>query len=82
MGWSYGEAQGRSVGYSVVATCDFPGCREVIDRGLAYACNEQHGANAQDECAGYFCFEHRYTHDCRAKLTGVHIRGSVARRLR
>ena len=73
MGWSLGEAQGRPVGYSVRSTCDHPGCTTPIDRGLSYACNEQHDEDTgdPDDCAGYFCPAHRYSHDCAAELTGV-----------
>jgi hypothetical protein len=55
--WSYGEVDGREVGYSIAATCDHPGCKSVIDRGLAYACGGKHG-ETEYSCGGYFCAEH------------------------
>lgn len=69
MGWMYcGEdSKGRKIGYGIVATCDFPGCNEQIDRGLAYACGGMHGDEGQNGepcCDGYFCGEHLYNHGC------------------
>lgn len=58
MGWAYGtNLDGREIGYGVVATCDKDGCDEEIDRGLAYACGDTHGAD-EVSCARYFCSEH------------------------
>jgi hypothetical protein len=59
VGWAdCGEdSTGRPIGYAHEATCDHPGCDKPIDRGLAYACGEQHGAG-DGFCEGYFCFEH------------------------
>ncbi|MBP2232550.1 hypothetical protein J2847_005879 [Azospirillum agricola] len=67
MGWGYGtNSEGREVGYTVEATCDFPGCEAKIDRGLGYACGGMHDRSDDPgdgpRCGGYFCAEHRYTH--------------------
>lgn len=59
MGWAYGIVDGREVGYSVEAVCDEPGCEASIDRGLAYACGNDHGAG-EDFCERYFCGEHLF----------------------
>ena len=57
MGYGYGVANGKEVGYSVEATCDHPGCNEKIDRGIAYACGGDHGED-EHSCDGYFCDDH------------------------
>ncbi len=58
MGWSYGKnSDGREIGYSVQATCDQEGCSEKIDRGLAYACGNEHGGG-EYYCDRYFCYDH------------------------
>lgn len=59
MGWSIGfdEHWQRDIGYSIPAHCDHPGCRRVINRGLAYVC----GGNPYGEpdgCGLYFCEKH------------------------
>jgi hypothetical protein len=60
MGWAYGKnANGREVGYSVEATCDEPGCKEDIDRGLAYVCGNMHDGDEYG-CGDYFCSSHLY----------------------
>lgn len=47
----------RDVGYGVVAYCDYPGCVEEIDRGLANVCGaEPFGGKAG--CGLYFCHQH------------------------
>lgn len=59
MGWSLGYDTGwdRWIGYGVPATCDFPGCGERIDRGLAYVCgSEPYGGDRG--CGLYFCMQH------------------------
>lgn len=60
MGWgNCGEdSKGRPIGYSFEATCDHPGCKNKIDRGLSYACGQMHGYNGGYDCDGYFCGEH------------------------
>lgn len=64
MGWSVGSHEGRPIGYGVDAKCDFTGCGTSVDRGLSFACGDQHGDDEPDSCAGYFCERHRYAHDC------------------
>lgn len=70
MGWANcgTDKRGRPIGYAHVATCDFEGCDEVIDRGLAFACGGMHGevdkGDAGAFCDGYFCHDHLYTHGC------------------
>lgn len=59
MGWAigYDEHWNRDIGYGVVAHCDYPGCRRVIDRGLAYVCGgEPYGGDTG--CGLYFCGKH------------------------
>ena len=59
MGWARGKLpDGRMAGYAVAATCDFPGCREKIDRGLSYVCGGMH-EGGDDGCGGYFCPKHK-----------------------
>lgn len=60
MGWANcgHDKKGRPIGYAHAATCDHPGCKAKIDRGLAYACGGMHGDGASFECEGYFCLEH------------------------
>lgn len=53
----YNDARKRWQGYAVAARCDHKGCRERIDRGVAYACGDppdggEHG------CGGFFCDDH------------------------
>lgn len=59
MGWANcgSDSKGRPIGYAHEATCDFPGCNNKIDRGLAYACGGMHG-NSDGSCENYFCPEH------------------------
>ena len=58
MGWSYGKSMsGREIGYAVRAECEHEGCHAKIDRGLAFACGDNHEAG-EDYCEGYFCYEH------------------------
>jgi len=63
MGWSYGIDESRpkgdqEIGYSIAAKCDYPGCKEDIDRGLAFVCGGEH-YGGDDGCGGFFCSEHR-----------------------
>lgn len=59
MGWEIGfdERWKRDIGYGVVAWCDFPGCKQEIDRGLSQVCcgEEPRGG---DGCGLYFCDNH------------------------
>ena len=65
MGWgNCGEDNaGRPIGYAAQATCDHPGCKEPIDRGLDYACGGMHGQypiqGTVEVCDKYFCGEHK-----------------------
>lgn len=59
MGWEigYDSSWDRDIGYGVVAYCDQPGCRKVIDRGLSYVCSgKPYGGD--DGCGLYFCHKH------------------------
>lgn len=59
MSWAYGiDRNGREIGYAIGATCDWPGCTEEIDRGLSYACGDEHD-ESEVGCAGYYCGKHR-----------------------
>ena len=59
MGWANcGEdSKGRPIGYAHRATCDQPGCKAKIDRGLSYACGGMHG-ELDWSCEKYFCPTH------------------------
>lgn len=46
---------GRFGGYDVPATCDFPECEAVIDRGLEFCC----GGGPDATCGKYFCYNHQ-----------------------
>lgn len=69
MGWANcgTDSKGRDIGYAFEATCDHPGCKEKIDRGLAYACGGMHGEYDRDggyyACEGYFCSKHLFIGD-------------------
>ena len=59
MGWGYGTTQsGKEVGYSVPDVCNKEGCKQKIDRGLAYICGSMHGDGEERACNGYFCYAH------------------------
>lgn len=73
MGWADcgTDSKGRPIGYAFAATCDHPGCKKKIDRGLSYACGGMHGTSTSkdtdfESCEGYFCSEH---------LNGVEVQG-------
>lgn len=59
MGWANcgTDSLGRNIGYAHAGTCDHPGCKKKIDRGLAYACGGMHGED-EVSCEKYFCEEH------------------------
>jgi hypothetical protein len=57
MGWSRGIVEGKTVGYSVNARCEHPGCKAGITRGLANKCGAEPGSGV-GFCNGYFCSEH------------------------
>jgi len=54
----YSTGNRRWQGYAVAARCEHPGCRERIDRGLAYACGEPPDGGDHG-CGGSFCEAHR-----------------------
>lgn len=62
MGWSIGFDKrwgkfGRDIGYGVPATCDHPGCKAEINRGLSYVCGgEPYGG--EHGCGLFFCTDH------------------------
>lgn len=64
MGWSDcgDDEYGRPIGYAFQSQCDWPGCPEVIDRGLAYLCGDMHGGEDHKDgypaCGRYFCYHH------------------------
>ena len=63
MGWAVGYDSNwkRDIGYGVPCVCDHPGCKEKIDRGLAYVCGgEPYGGDRG--CGLYFCSKHRGNH--------------------
>lgn len=59
MGWANcgTDRTRRPIGYAHTATCDFPGCKAKIDRGLSFACGGMHGED-EISCDKYFCEKH------------------------
>lgn len=61
MSWAIGfdSRWGRDIGYGVPAICDFPGCDQAIDRGLAFVCG---GVPYGGEygCGLFFCDGHMF----------------------
>jgi hypothetical protein len=63
MGWSigYDKIWKRDIGYGVPAYCDYPGCDQVIDRGLGCVCGgEAYGGDRG--CGLFFCGHHLLLH--------------------
>jgi hypothetical protein len=72
MGWANcgTDSKGRSIGYGFDGTCDHPGCKTKVSRGLGSACGGMHGEGTLGgdrridwdsmivSCEGYFCGEH------------------------
>lgn len=60
MGWSigYDTRWQRDIGYGVPATCDYPGCGEKIDRGLAHVCGSE-PFGGEHGCGLFFCADHQ-----------------------
>ncbi len=61
MGWGNcgTDSKDRPIGYMHDATCDYPGCGEKINRGIAYACGRMHGGDDEmGSCEKYFCPKH------------------------
>lgn len=57
------DSEGRPIGYLVRAECDYPGCKAIIERGLDFACGNEHGTKANTTggiecCDQYFCNDH------------------------
>jgi|ERR1700722_803042 len=70
----FDEKRNRDCGYGVPSTCDHPGCRRVIDRGLAYACGGEPFDN-EFGCGLYFCEKHLH-YDVQEDEEGkIRIRG-------
>jgi hypothetical protein len=59
MSWSIGfdNRWNRDIGYGVPAWCDYPGCIERIDRGLAHVCGGD-AYGGERGCGLYFCASH------------------------
>jgi hypothetical protein len=60
MGWAvgYDDNWKRDIGYGVPATCDHPGCKEEIDRGLAHVCCGSEAYGGEEGCGLFFCGKH------------------------
>lgn len=56
MGYAVYNIEGRWAGYGVPGICDQPECGKDIDRGMAYCCGEEPGA--EKGCGLYFCGDH------------------------
>lgn len=54
MGYQVYWANGRWQGYGVPAYCDYPGCEEIIDRGMGYLHSED------EDIAVFCCDNHKY----------------------
>lgn len=50
------QANGRVQGYEIPAYCDYPGCREKIDRGMGYA----HDEDKEMPPSVFCCEKHKY----------------------
>jgi hypothetical protein len=61
MSWSVGldSHWQRDIGYGVPATCDHPGCKAAIDRGLAYVCGGK-PYGGEHGCGLFFCGAHLF----------------------
>lgn len=59
MSWGigYDEKNHRDIGYGVPAICDYPNCKEKIDRGLAYVCGGD-AFGGELGCGLFFCGKH------------------------
>jgi len=62
MGWGNCgiDKKGRPIGYSFDGTCDYPGCKKTVNRGLGCACGGMHG-EFDLFCDKYCCGEHMYS---------------------
>ena len=57
MGYQVYWSNGRWQGYGVPAYCDYPGCKEEIDRGMGYSHTQD-----KEEPASVFCCDN-HTHE-------------------
>ena len=55
MGYSVYWMYGRWQGYGVTAYCDYPGCNEIIDRGMGYTHEE-----AKEDNNVFCCNNHQH----------------------
>ena len=55
------DDHGREFGYLVISTCDHPDCDAEIDRGMGFACGEDHFKD--HSCRGYYCADHGNNHE-------------------
>lgn len=58
MGYQVYEVGHRWGGYGVPTYCEFPSCKRVIDRGMAYACGGE--PFSELGCDRYFCAKHLF----------------------
>ena len=56
MGYQVYWANGRWQGYGVPAYCDYPGCKEEIDRGIGY----KHQDDDESPPLVFCCTKHKY----------------------
>lgn len=56
MGYSIYKVGNRWAGYGVPATCEYPTCKNKIDRGVSYACGGEPFSDVG--CDRYFCEKH------------------------
>ncbi len=81
MGWADcgNDPDGRPIGYAFPATCDQPGCKAKIDRGLSYVCGDMHGGGELG-CGKYFCEDHRRSVGLEADGTRVYLCAECGKR--
>lgn len=58
MGYAIYTVGKRWGGYGVPATCEYPTCRRVINRGMSFACGGK--PFSERGCDRYFCEKHKY----------------------
>ena len=56
MGYSVYWANGRWQGYGVIAYCDYPKCKEIINRGMGC----QHDSDQMEPPSIFCCKTHKY----------------------
>jgi hypothetical protein len=74
MGWGRcgKDKDGREIGYMIESTCDHPGCKKKIDRGLYFVCGGMHGG-AEHGCGKYFCDKHIHHYRPEGEKTSVQL---------